>query len=64
MEKPKFRFYKLVSLAIAAIVMGGLGGMVIGGLTGNASAGWSFFALSVSHVVAGGIGIILTHEIE
>ncbi len=64
MERPVFKFSSLLSLAAAACIVGALGGIVVGGLADNPPAGWSFFAMAMSHVVAGGIAIILTHDIE
>ena len=64
MEQPEFRLSSLIALAVAAIVIGGLGGIVVGGLADNTPAGWSFFALTLSHVMAGGVVIILTHDVK
>lgn len=64
MERPAFKFSSLLSLLVSAVIIGAVGGFVIGGLTDNPPAGWTFFGLSISHVVAGGIAVILTHDIE
>jgi outer membrane lipoprotein SlyB len=64
MERPEFKVSSLVALVVASFIVGALGGIVVGGLADNTPAGWSFFALTVSHIVAGGLAIILTHDIE
>lgn len=63
-ERPEFKLSRLFSLLVGGVVVGALGGMVVGGLTEVAPAGWTFFALSLSHTVAGGVVIILTHDIK
>ena len=63
MEKPEVKLSRLLALFVGGFVMGALGGMVIGGLTDNPPAGWSFFALSLSHIVVAGVAVLLTHDI-
>lgn len=63
MEKPEVKLSSLLALLIGGLVMGAMGGFVIGGLTDNPPAGWSFFALTVSHIVVAGVAVVLTHDI-
>ena len=64
MERPAFKVSRLMCLLIGGVIVGALGGIVVGGLADNTPAGWAFFALTVSHIVAGGLVIILTHDID
>ena len=64
MERPVFKLTRLITLAVSAVIVGVIAGSVVGGLTENPPAGWTFFALTLSHVVAGGAAIMLTHDVE